>query len=582
MDISKVLIIIAMACLPTFAVTNQFRGVNWADKRDNFVSEVLVLSGLSLSDTYESASIVADRVIGQFVELLGTNSVRLPINEPTASTFWNTYTGVIDVGLRKGRVVIGYWGPAQPSGPKNMDNWWAMWDTVVKKYGEDPNAYFEIFNEPHMYTKEQLKDLYASWLERYPNVPRDHIILDGSGMAQNIPDIASDSRFDGCLFAVHEYTFWNMGITTEEGWKNAIKAKVGQYADRTICTEWGGAMSPGTKNGVYYDFMDYNQQPTNYFMAYIRGIPEQLREWKMGSFYWPGLRDGDWYSMTKRVGEGTNIKLEIVNQSGLDRMKRSWTDTVEVKPVKQEPFGSINGEEEIAGNPISIPGTIEVENYDLGGNQVSFYDKDTENKGNAYRKNAVDVVGLDCAEIAEGVFVKGTDCAHYALGYTEAGEWLEYTVNVEREDVYTLEARIAAGGDNSSFRLFIDDVAITDTIKVENTGDWDTYNTISAKTIKLSKGEHILKLLITGSFVNIDWLKFTQGTIGIETPLHVNSINGLQEYFVYHLNGSFLGNYKSIDMNSLKNEMRRSNIKSGIYFVRSKTSSINQLIELKK
>src|SRR5690554_7579715 len=110
MDISKVLIIIAMACLPTFAATNQFRGVNWADKRDNFVSDVLVLSGLSLTDTYESASIVADRVIGQFVELLGTNSVRLPINEPTASTFWNTYTGVIDVGLKKGRVVLGYWG----------------------------------------------------------------------------------------------------------------------------------------------------------------------------------------------------------------------------------------------------------------------------------------------------------------------------------------------------------------------------------------------------------------------------------------------------------------------------------------
>jgi hypothetical protein len=54
-------------------------------------------------------------------------------------------------------VVLGYWGPAQPSGPKNMDNWWAMWDTVVKKYGEDPNAYFEIFNEPHMYTKEELR-----------------------------------------------------------------------------------------------------------------------------------------------------------------------------------------------------------------------------------------------------------------------------------------------------------------------------------------------------------------------------------------------------------------------------------------
>jgi hypothetical protein len=54
----------------------------------------------------------------------------------------------------------------------------------------------------------------------------------------------------------------------------------------------------------------------------------------MGSFYWPGLRDGDWYSMTKRVGEGANIKLEVVNQSGLDRMQRAWADTVAVEQPK--------------------------------------------------------------------------------------------------------------------------------------------------------------------------------------------------------------------------------------------------------
>ncbi len=123
-------ICLAATAVNSFAVTNQFRGVNWADKRDNFVSDVLVLSGLSLSDTYESASVVADRVIGQFVSLMGTNSVRIPVNESTVSTFWNTYTGVIDMALTKGRVVMGYWGPAQPSGPKNMNDWWAMWAKV--------------------------------------------------------------------------------------------------------------------------------------------------------------------------------------------------------------------------------------------------------------------------------------------------------------------------------------------------------------------------------------------------------------------------------------------------------------------
>lgn len=137
MGVLKIMSIIAIVGVNAFAVTNQFRGVSWADRRDNFVSDVLVLSGLSLTDTYESASVVADRVVGGFVELLGTNSVRLPINEPTVSTFWNTYTGAIDAALRKGRVVLGYWGPSQPSGPKNMDDFWAMWTKVVKTYGDN-------------------------------------------------------------------------------------------------------------------------------------------------------------------------------------------------------------------------------------------------------------------------------------------------------------------------------------------------------------------------------------------------------------------------------------------------------------
>ena len=72
----SVLIATALSAVSSFAVTSQFRGVNWADKRDNFVSGVLVLSGMSLSDNYQSASVVADRVIGQFQELFGTNSVR--------------------------------------------------------------------------------------------------------------------------------------------------------------------------------------------------------------------------------------------------------------------------------------------------------------------------------------------------------------------------------------------------------------------------------------------------------------------------------------------------------------------------
>ena len=509
----RVLGLAFLLCANSYAVTSQFRGVNWADKRDNFVSDVLVLSGMSLSDTYESASIVAERVIGQFQELLGTNSVRIPINEPTASKFWNTYTGVIDVGLSKGRVAIGYWGPAQPSGPKNMNDWWAMWETVVKKYGDHPNAYFEIFNEPHMYSKDELRNLYATWLEKFPDVPRDHILLDGSGLAWNVPDIADDPRFEGCLFAVHEYTFWNMSITTEQGWKNSFKGKVGKYIDRTVCTEWGGAMSPGEKAGVHYDYMDYNSTPTNYFMAYIRGMSDQLREWEMGSFYWPGLRDGDWYSMTKRSGEGANIKLEIVNQSGVDRMQMAWADTVETDPPKQDPFGGLDADgAAIVGAPAAIPGKIEAENYDLGGSRVSFYDKSSANEGGFYRKDAVDIVVLDSADLSKG----------YALGYTQDGEWLEYTVNVEKDSKFAVEVQMATASEKAGVQLFVDGKSASDTLIAKQGEDWSTYTAVQANVGTLSAGEHVLKLQIVGNYVNIDWLRFCEGekceeSLGIRT-----------------------------------------------------------------
>ncbi len=104
-----------------------------------------------------------------------------------------------------------------------------------------------------------------------------------------------------------------------------FKGEVGNYSDRTVCTEWGGPMSPGSKNGVSYGSLDYSKSPTNYFEAYIRGMSSQLRAWNMGSFYWVGLKDGDWYSMTTRSGTGSNTVLSVPNQSGLAQLQNAWT-----------------------------------------------------------------------------------------------------------------------------------------------------------------------------------------------------------------------------------------------------------------
>lgn len=304
------------------ASTSQFRGVNWADQRDNFVNGVLYVSGLGSSDTYSSAATVADRVVGQMYSITGANTVRMPINEPTVAGYWGTYTGAIDTALSKGRVILAYW--AYTGGkPTSTTGFYQMWDKVVAKYGGNPNAYFEVINEPYGYSTSSLDNLYNDWLARYASVPRGRVILDGAGYAQNVPAVGNDRRLDNTLLAVHDYSFF-AGYEDETEWANHIASYIGGYASRTVATEWGGPMGPGSKNGVHYDTIDYSVPSGSFFADYVRGVSGELRSLGMGSVYWPGLRDGDWYSLTSKSGTGAGIQLALVNPTGLTRLQYAW------------------------------------------------------------------------------------------------------------------------------------------------------------------------------------------------------------------------------------------------------------------
>jgi len=572
------------------AQTNQFRGVNWADPRDNFQPGVIYLSGLSSSDTYESASVVADRVIGQFVDLFGSNSVRLPINEATVADYWDTYTGAIDVALTKGKVILCFWSERSGAEVKDMNAFWSMWQKVVDHYGDNPNMYFEVFNEPSHLEKAELCELYSQWLQKFSSFPQNRVILDGSGLAMYVPDVGSDPRFDNCLLAVHEYSFFGSTSSVKESdWEGQLRAFVGAYADRTVCTEWGGPMGPGTKSGVYYDKMDYSLPPTNFFEAYIRGVSNQLREWKMGSFYWIGLRDGDWYSLTTRTGEGENIKLSINNQSGLDRVQYSWgdyneppvislTEPTEASFVAPATFtidvdvtdadGTISNvfyylndeliqEEwvapyafeytiEVAGDYIlkavatddegasstatmtlsanvpqapyggkahAVPGTIQLEEYDVGGNGFAYFDDSDDNTGGADFRTDEDVDLENCSDTGEG----------YNLGWTAAGEWLEYTVDVANSGTYDIVIRASASGDGKTISLASDGAVLAEDIPITNTLGWQEWVDVTIPDVELEAGEQVLRLTIgEAGYVNLNYMTFIYNDIPIE-PLQLKT-----------------------------------------------------------
>ena len=243
----------------------------------------------------------------------------------------------------------------------------------------------------------------------------------------------------------------------------------------------------------------------------------------------------------------------VVKQGGFDF--DYWYMEGATPPVPQEPFN---------GKAAVIPGKIEAEDYDKGSHNKAFYDNDRANQGGAYREDEVDIVQIDSTDKSKG----------YALGYTEDGEWVKYSINNEAAAEYTVMLNLATASEDVGVKLYIDDKAITDVIKAEQGEDWSTYKTVTATTKEIPKGEHERKLEISGNFVNVDWIKFCKdekcedgGDISSIHKARIEFPIAEKYYSVFSMTGKFLG---QVDANgqSLAKSMRSAGFVPGVYMVR--------------
>ena len=216
------------------------------------------------------------------------------------------------------------------------------------------------------------------------------------------------------------------------------------------------------------------------------------------------------------------------------------------------------------GAPIAIPGTVEVEEFDKGCEGEVYQDSDSENEGDATIQDG----GVD--------IVTGGD--NYAIGYTAADEWLEYTVNVKKSGEYKLSAFAASGLEGSGFKLDMDGKVLVEKVSVPQTGDndWSIFEEIELGEFNLTEGEHILRMTITNPYCNIDKLVFTSTTTSEETGVKevdaISNFSGICK--VYSLQGSLITS-AYIDNGNLS--ALKESLKKGVYLVRCE-NGLNQLV----
>jgi phosphatidylserine/phosphatidylglycerophosphate/cardiolipin synthase-like enzyme len=206
---------------------------------------------------------------------------------------------------------------------------------------------------------------------------------------------------------------------------------------------------------------------------------------------------GGWQSWTTVKKTGVNLSagaqvwrvvFDTTGPSGIGNLNyiRVATPAAPGTPV---PFG---------GTPTSLPGTLQLENFDDGGAGVAYSDTSIGNLGGQYRSTDVDV--------------ESTAGGGYSVGYVGAGEWLKYTVNVTTAGTYALDIRVASSGAGGTFHIEVNGVDKTGPIAVPNTGGWQTWVTVTKTGVTLTAGTQVWRLVMdsngasTGAVGNFNWL----------------------------------------------------------------------------
>jgi len=184
------------------------------------------------------------------------------------------------------------------------------------------------------------------------------------------------------------------------------------------------------------------------------------------------------------------------------------------------------------GKPQQIPGKIQCEFYNKGGEGNAYHDSDEINNGSG-KLNPADGTFLNEFRIREGVDIsytkeKNIDNTIYNrvqpemnslyVGWTVPGEWIKYDVVVTGDGDYKLALMYTANGNgvisldiDGSEKLSANIASTNDPVDTIAWRQWHHWNKLDIGHLKLKKGNHVLTLrTVENGNMNFDYLEFTR------------------------------------------------------------------------
>ena len=409
----------------------------------------------------------------------------------------------------------------------------ALWKKLAERYKDEPwVAAYDILNEPNWNLPggTLLRNLYEEVMDSIRLVDTEHIIIiEGNWFANDFTGLTPPWD-DNMVYGPHKY--WSHNETADIQWVLTIRD---EYNVPLYLGESGENSNVWFRDAIKL-LEDEGIGWAWWPMKKVEAIAGPLSVIKSPEYqsllnYWENGGTQPTAAFAKAALMDLTEKLKIENcfyqKDVIDAMFRQ-VQTDETKPFSNN----------------DVPGIIYAANYDLGpvgeayyDNQVATYHVSTSNftawnNGWAYRNDGVDLEPS----------IDPLNPIGYSVGWGEAGEWMQYEVDVANEAVYDINIRYATAGTDGEYKMSIDGADISPNIYAAVTGGWQSWGTFTIQDVVLTPDNKKLRFHYNGDGPNLSSFEFVEKGPSNSIPtIFVSAVTADEETVQLNLNKPLAG-----------------------------------------
>ncbi len=126
------------------------------------------------------------------------------------------------------------------------------------------------------------------------------------------------------------------------------------------------------------------------------------------------------------------------------------------------------------------------------------------------------------------------------VGWIDAGDWMEYELQVSEAGNYNVSYRMASQSGSSSGVNLLQDGNLVDSVQVPNTGGWQIWQTVEGGNISLEASDYVLRFEAPSGGLNLNWIKLMPteeaptgnlGT-GVDNSLNIGEVINFNDLYV--------------------------------------------------